>query len=296
MNRGGNYTGEVKEYEPSAVLDEPWRELRWGNVQEDRQYVQEYKPAQDDIRYLRVLLYGPVGAGRSSFINSVSNVMRGRMSTPALACAGSVPFTKTYETHKFLKGQGSSKTFYPVVFTDTMGLEEGDSRGVHVDDIKLALKGHVKEGHKVQPKKFNPFSPLVESHPDYNPNPSADDKVHVLVCVISAHSSQIRSSVLEKMKNVRETASELEIPHMAIMTNIDEACGETEKDLWNVYKSKHLRKKMADFSAAVGIPLNCIFPVKNYSHEIDLNEDVDTLILSALRKMIDFGDDFIEKF
>ncbi|XP_035990919.1 interferon-induced protein 44-like [Fundulus heteroclitus] len=86
---------EVKEYEPSALLDRPWRELYWGNVQEDRQYVQEYKPAQDDIRYLRVLLYGPVGAGRSSFINSVSNVMRGRMSTPALACAGFLPFTKT---------------------------------------------------------------------------------------------------------------------------------------------------------------------------------------------------------
>lgn len=52
--------------------------------------------------------------------------------------------------------------------------------------------------------------------------------------------------------------------------------------------------QMKAFSAEVGIPMNCIFPVKNYSDEISMNEAVDTLILSALEKMIDFGDDFIE--
>lgn len=35
------------------------------------------------------------------------------------------------------------------------------------------------------------------------------------------------------------------IPQMAIVTNIDTACGEIEKDLKNVYKSKHLRKKVS---------------------------------------------------
>ncbi|XP_015240210.1 PREDICTED: interferon-induced protein 44-like isoform X1 [Cyprinodon variegatus] len=214
------------------------------------------------------------------------------MTIPALASAmtSDQSFTKKYETHKFIKGRGSSKTFYPVVFSDIMGLEEGEIQGVHASDIKLALEGHVKEGHK-----FNPVGPLSEGDPGYNPTPSADDRVHVLVCVMSANAPQIKPSVLEKMKRVRETASDLGIPQMAIMTRIDEACEETEKNLRNVYKSKHLKKKMKDFSAAVGIPMNCIFPVKNYSAEINLNDDIDTLILSALRKMIDFGDDFLEK-
>ncbi|XP_017163748.1 interferon-induced protein 44-like [Poecilia reticulata] len=255
-------------------------------------YVQKYKPAQDDIMYLRVLLYGPVGAGKSSFINSVSNVLRGRMTIPALASAttSDKSFTKKYETHKFIKGRGSSKTFYPVVFNDIMGLEDGTNRGVHADDIKLALRGHVREGHK-----FNPVAPLTQDDPGYNPTPFADDKVHVLVCVMSANTPQMKSSVLEKMKSIRETASDLGIPQMAMMTHIDEACGETERDLRNVYKSKHLRKKMKDFSSAVGIPMNCIFPVKNYSEEIDMNDDIDALVLSALRNMINFGDDFIER-
>uniref|UniRef100_A0A3P9PUH0 G domain-containing protein n=1 Tax=Poecilia reticulata TaxID=8081 RepID=A0A3P9PUH0_POERE len=206
--------------------NEPWRELSWGQKQNDLQYVQQYKPEKDDIRYLRILLYGPVGAGKSSFINTVSNVLRGRMTIPALASATT-----------------SDK-----------------NRGVYADDIKLALRGHVKEDHKVQ-------------------------QLH----------EQMKSSVLEKMKSVREAASDLGIPQMAMMTHIDEACSETEKDLRTVYKSKYLKKKMKDFSSAVEIPMNCIFPVKNYSEEIDMNDDIDALILSALRNMINFGDDFIEK-
>lgn len=51
---------------------------------------------------------------------------------------------------------------------------------------------------------------------------------------------------------------------------------------------------MKEFSADVGIPLNCILPVKNYSEEIQLKEEVNSLILSALRTMIDFGDEYID--
>lgn len=50
---------------------------------------------------------------------------------------------------------------------------------------------------------------------------------------------------------------------------------------------------MEQFSADVGIPMNCIFPVKNYHEEIDLDSDVDLLILSALKHIINFGEDFV---
>ncbi|KAM6934266.1 interferon-induced protein 44-like [Xenentodon cancila] len=171
-----------------------------------------------------------------------------------------------------------------------MGLEEGDANGVHAHDIKLVLKGHVKEGYK-----FNPASRLSDGDPDYISSPSPQEKVHVVVCVFSANASEIKPSVLEKIKDITEEASDLDIPQLAVLTHIDDACGETEKSLRNVYKSKHLKKKISYFSSSLGIPMNCILPVKNYSYEINLDEDVNTLILSALKLMIDFGDDFINQ-
>ncbi|XP_039649828.1 interferon-induced protein 44-like [Perca fluviatilis] len=275
---------------PSPTLKDPWRKIVWGDKERDLQYVKDYEPENNDIKHIRILLCGPVGAGKSSFINSVSNVLRDRMTIPAAASSttSDKSFTTRYETHKIIKGGGKSKTYYPFIFNDIMGLEKGD--GVRVDDIKLALKGHVKEGYK-----FNPASSLSDGDPGYNPRPSPEDKVHVLVCVLSANAAEIPDSVLKKMAEIRELASDLGIPQMAIGTHIDLACPETAKDLKNVYKSKHLKKKVYDFSAAVGIPVNCIFPVKNYSDEIDISDDGNTLILSALTKMIDFGDDFIAK-
>lgn len=57
--------------------------------------------------------------------------------------------------------------------------------------------------------QFNPLSPLSERDLGYNRTPCPDDQVHVLVCVISANSTEIKDSVLQKMKTIRETASDL---------------------------------------------------------------------------------------
>lgn len=44
------------------------------------QYVKDYKPLIEG-RQIRILLHGPVGAGKSSFINSIKSVLKGRICT-----------------------------------------------------------------------------------------------------------------------------------------------------------------------------------------------------------------------
>lgn len=57
--------------------------------------------------------------------------------------------------------------------------------------------------------QFNAAGPLSDANPGYNKSPSLDDRVHVLVCVLSANSAEITDSVLRKMAEVREMARDL---------------------------------------------------------------------------------------
>ncbi|KAK1884296.1 Interferon-induced protein 44 [Dissostichus eleginoides] len=165
-----------------------------------------------------------------------------------------------------------------------MGLEKDE--GVCVEDIKLVMKGHMKDGYE-----FIPISSLSEKDQDYNRDPSLDDRVHVLVCVITG---SILGMQDDSVKKLRKFCSVLaEIPEIAILTKIDDTCPEVGKDIRNVYKSKHLKKKIEEVSGVLGFPPSCIFPVKNYHSELETNDDTDTLILSALTRMIEYGEDFV---
>uniref|UniRef100_A0A8C6U3A6 G domain-containing protein n=1 Tax=Neogobius melanostomus TaxID=47308 RepID=A0A8C6U3A6_9GOBI len=254
-------------------------------VSEDqRKDVMEYKPDNEEVQHLRFLLYGWIGAGKSSFINSVATTLLGRMAIQQLSTPV-MPLTQ-YKTHKIKK----QRSYFPFVFNDIMGLEGDNNHGARTEDIKLAMKGHIKDGYK-----FNPISPISEKDPHYNPHPKLDDKVHVLVCLLDVNSPEIDRLVIQKMKAVREAARDLGIPQIAIATHADALCEEIEKNLLNVYKSKALKKKV-EFSNEVGIPLQCIMAVMNYCKgKTKIDPNMDTLILTVLKHMIDFGNDFIEE-
>uniref|UniRef100_A0A7N6AWC2 G domain-containing protein n=1 Tax=Anabas testudineus TaxID=64144 RepID=A0A7N6AWC2_ANATE len=193
----------ISEFHSTSFSLQPWEEI-------------SLNLKQPHLNQLRILLHGPVGAGKSSFINSIQSVLLGRMYKHALAA-------NVFE-NCFTKKVQRKVSFHHVssiVFSDIMGL--------------------------------------------------GPDKVHVLVC-----------SVVQKIREVRAEASRLGIPQLIILTKIDEVCPEIKEDLRNVYKIKYLKERSL-FSVEVGIPMNCIFPVN----------DVNSLILSALRDMIHAGEDHI---
>lgn len=47
--------------------------------------IQDYTPAIKTTHQARVLLVGPVGAGKSSFFNSINSAFRGNMTSQAIA-------------------------------------------------------------------------------------------------------------------------------------------------------------------------------------------------------------------
>lgn len=56
-----------------------------------------------------------------------------------------ISFSPQYKTYRIPKGRPD--TFYPFVFNDIMGLHP--NQGILVDDVKLALRGCIKDGYKV---------------------------------------------------------------------------------------------------------------------------------------------------
>uniref|UniRef100_A0A671WY31 G domain-containing protein n=1 Tax=Sparus aurata TaxID=8175 RepID=A0A671WY31_SPAAU len=224
-------------------------------VLENLDLMKQYKPKNNEASHLRILLHGPVGAGKSSFINSVQSVLQGSVSTlaPTDAASGS-SFTKKYKTYKIPNGPDA---FYSFVLNDIMGLEEG--------------------------YKFNPGHRITEDDPFYNPSPTLDDRVHVLVSVIPADSvSLISDEVWKKLREVRLAAR---IPQVAILTKVDKACRKVKQDINNVYKSKYLKKQVDLLGQLLGPQENCIFLVKNYVSEINTHDGIDALILCTYKML-----------
>ena len=52
---------------------------------------------------------------------------------------------------------------------------------------------------------------------------------------------------------------------------------------------------MQECSDKLGVPMNCIFPVKNYSEEVTNDLQLDVLILMAMTNIIMFANDYVEE-
>ncbi|XP_029626624.1 interferon-induced protein 44-like [Salmo trutta] len=274
---------------PPKVFDKPWRNTPWGGKDELLEDLRAYVPCNPDID-VRILLDGPIGAGKSSFINSINNVFQNKITMKAQvdSAMADKSFTTTYKTHKIENRKTGS--YYRFVFNDVMGFEKLSGKGVHEDDLIKALRGHVKEGHK-----FNPSHPLTEGDVGYNTSPSPSDRAHCLVSLIPADKITVMDDdVIKKMRAIRVVASELGIPQMVILSRVDIACPLVKENLTDLYLSKYIKELMEKCSIKLGVPVNCILPVRNYHEEIDLHKDMDVLLLKALKQMVNFGDDFLK--
>uniref|UniRef100_A0A3B4DS57 G domain-containing protein n=1 Tax=Pygocentrus nattereri TaxID=42514 RepID=A0A3B4DS57_PYGNA len=247
---------------------------------EKQELLKELEHLKPRLEPLRILVQGPVGAGKSCFINTVQRVLLGRNVSIALESSTTAIQGESFTLSKHGGG------YYPFVFNDIMGLET-KGEGIQIEDIKV-LEGHVLEGYKVSPQSS-------KDDKRYNPRPSPGDRIHCLVNIVPADAiSRLDDSVIDKMRTIRKKASEWSIPQVIVLTKVDNACEIVSQDLRKLYHSKKVKDKVEVSSHKLGIPLNNIYPMKNYHAEITEDTNVDVLILMALRDIVNFANDYVE--
>ncbi|XP_073698771.1 interferon-induced protein 44-like [Garra rufa] len=162
--------------------------------------------------------------------------------------------------------------------------------GIQTDDIIKLLSGYIEDDYS-----FNTFTPITQEDLKYNRNPTLKDRIHCLVAVLPANTvSMMEEVTLKQMRVVREKARDFGIPQVIIMTKVDEACPLVKDNLEKIYTSKKIKQKIEECSLKLGVPVNCIYPVRNYHEERATDVKMDTLILDALQNIAHFANDYVE--
>ncbi|XP_035863450.1 interferon-induced protein 44-like isoform X4 [Sander lucioperca] len=267
-------------------LESQWRDMEWTEEQKTSlmKTISSYRPICHEVTQARVLLLGPVGSGKSSFVSSVQSVFNGRVTNRAMVGSSLTSFTKKLQSFHIHCQKGEDPT--GLVLCDIVGLGGGEMTGLTLYDILSVIKGHVPEGHK-----FSPDQPVRSETVGYVKKPSLKDKIHCVAFVVDGSKILTYPKGLSTtFQQLREHISELGVHQVALLTHVDQICPETAKDVTKVYESRIIRDMMSKAGALLGMSTSYIVPVKNYSSELDLDASTDVLLLSAVDHILQYAE------
>ncbi|XP_037004018.2 interferon-induced protein 44-like isoform X2 [Artibeus jamaicensis] len=247
-----------------------------------------YKPSEDLVSEIRILLLGPVGSGKSSFFNSVKSVFQGHVTRQAAVGFDSTSITELYRIYSVKDGKDGESLRFKLC--DSMGLDEKEGAGLHLDDICHILKGCIANRYH-----FNPQQPITSRHPCFIVSPSLQDRIHCVAYVLDSSSiSTLSSKMVEKLKQVQKEVLNCGIQQVALLTNVTNYQEVLEDDFLNMNKSVTSGSKIMEVQKMLHIPTSNILMVENYASELELDPLKDILILSALRQILRATDDYLE--
>ncbi|KAG7453628.1 hypothetical protein JOB18_033061 [Solea senegalensis] len=277
--------GSFKFGTPSK-LESPWRDVEWTEARRSSlmKTVSSHRPSCNEMTETRVLLLGPVGSGKSSFISSVQSVFNGRVTNRAMVGSSPNSFTKKLQSFN-IRGQ-KGEDVPRLVLCDIMGLSEQEMTGLTLHDILSVIKGHVPEGHK-----FSPDQPVRPETEGYVKWPGLKDKIHCVAFVVDASKIlKYPKGTSTIFKQLREHISDLGVHQVALLTHIDQLSPDTAKDVTHVYRSSLIRDMMSKAGELLGMSTSYIVPVQNYASELDVDVNMDVLLLSAVDHIMQYAD------
>ncbi|XP_072294131.1 interferon-induced protein 44 [Eucyclogobius newberryi] len=243
-----------------------------------------YAPCSRDVAQARVLLLGPVGSGKSSFISSVQSVFDGRVTNRAMVGHGATCFTQKLQCFPLR----APDTTPALELWDSAGF--GDVSGPSLQQLLSVVKGHAPEGYT-----FRPDQALSSDTEGYIKRPGLREQMHCVAFVLDA--SKVFGGSYSKgigifLQELRRYISDLGIHQVVLLTHVDKICSKTKKDASEVYKSSVVQEMTTKAAELVGMSPSSVVPVRNYWCELELDLSSDVLLLRALELLVQYTDMF----
>ncbi|XP_059399378.1 interferon-induced protein 44-like, partial [Carassius carassius] len=89
------------------VMEKRWRNVLWtaDRRAELMGLIRNYKPLVTSVSRVRILMIGPVGAGKSSFFNSINSIFMGRITSKAMSGSAGTSLTTQFCTFPVKDGR-----------------------------------------------------------------------------------------------------------------------------------------------------------------------------------------------
>lgn len=244
-----------------------------------------YSPSPWDVPQARVLLLGPVGSGKSSFISSVQSVFDGRVTTRAMVGHGtSSSFTKKLQSFPLCARDKELSKATTLALCDMMGFGDGVLSAPTLQHILSVIRGHAPEGYK-----FRADEALSSDTEGYIKRPGLREQMHCVAFVLDASKlSSYSKGICGTFQQLRRYISDMGVHQVVLLTHIDQICLDTAKDTSEVYKSTAIRQMIYKAAGLVGMSPSSVVPVRNYWYELDLDLSSDILLLKAMDHILQY--------
>ncbi|XP_052787202.1 uncharacterized protein LOC128222279 [Mya arenaria] len=252
----------------------PWRRTdRKSFVETEKFLIEEIRSHKK--RQLKLCLVGHTEAGKSSFINSVFSVSRGKTADMKNVKIDTVD---SIGTHRFLLLKTRRDLFAHTKIYDTLGLTgnaNDKDYGLAAIELPRICEGHVQPGHLFH----------MDSSTDA-------DEHYCVVFVISAnvldgiHGSE-PSILCNKILHLHKAVPD-DVSQIIVITKCDEVCMKTKELIENIFYSKKIHQLVKKAVRVFGIPQCRVFPVVNYVDQTKIDHKLNVPILYALLNALDF--------
>lgn len=242
----------------------------------------------DPCKSINIMVMGNIGAGKSSFINTLFTVLRNNDHLSTIASPHGINISST------------TKRFHEVILTtfeDGKTIRIYDCRGVHChdwsstdyrDDLIKAVDGRIRRNYQFQKDRG-----IQEDSVFLNKNPTISDKMHCVLYVTDSNQVQHDQSAI--LRNVRAHVDDNAIPLRVVLTKVDQLnlCG-FHGDLSGIFRSRQMNLKVEAAIKQFGKQKNQILPIANYVNDMQQNIVQDVLALLTIDNILEDAISYIQ--